>query len=74
VKALLKVGYTCNNNCVFCHSSDPTRGLRPLAPSGKARRGPHSPAAPLGAGSRFALRDFDPWAAAGATPVAEGHP
>jgi len=21
VKALLKVGYTCNNNCVFCHSS-----------------------------------------------------
>jgi hypothetical protein len=35
---------------------DPTRGLRPLAPSGKARRGPHSPAAPLGAGSRFALR------------------
>jgi len=22
VKALLKVGYTCNNNCVFCHSSE----------------------------------------------------
>jgi MoaA/NifB/PqqE/SkfB family radical SAM enzyme len=21
MKALLKVGYTCNNNCVFCHSS-----------------------------------------------------
>jgi molybdenum cofactor biosynthesis enzyme MoaA len=22
MKALLKVGYTCNNNCVFCHSSE----------------------------------------------------
>jgi MoaA/NifB/PqqE/SkfB family radical SAM enzyme len=25
-KALLKIGYSCNNNCVFCHSS-PHRGI-----------------------------------------------
>jgi hypothetical protein len=25
MKALLKVGYTCNNNCVFCHSSEHKR-------------------------------------------------
>jgi MoaA/NifB/PqqE/SkfB family radical SAM enzyme len=24
VKALIKVGYTCNNNCCFCHSTDHT--------------------------------------------------
>jgi MoaA/NifB/PqqE/SkfB family radical SAM enzyme len=30
VKALLKVGYTCNNNCVFCHSSE-HRGHRDLS-------------------------------------------
>ena len=22
MKALIKVGYTCNNNCCFCHSAD----------------------------------------------------
>lgn len=45
-KALLKVGYACNNNCVFCHSS-PHRGtdssLAEMTP--KIRR-----AASLGAG------------------------